>query len=81
MLKIGIILPYLNEVKRMLYFIVNKLSGKGKGSETAEKIVARLNEKNIEFKMVETKKTKARHRIGAGNFLKGGLHRACCSWR
>lgn len=42
----------------MLYFIVNKLSGKGKGKETAEKIVACLNEKNIEFKMVETKKPK-----------------------
>ena len=40
----------------MLYFIVNKLSGKGKGKETAEKIVARLKEENIEFKMVETLK-------------------------
>lgn len=40
----------------MLYFIVNKLSGKGKGKETAEKIITRLNEKNIPFTMVETLK-------------------------
>jgi len=40
----------------MLYFIVNKLSGKGKGGEIQEKIITRLKEENIEFKMVETLK-------------------------
>ncbi len=40
----------------MLYFIVNKLSGKGKGGEVAKKIVDRLEKENIEFKMVETKR-------------------------
>ncbi|MBE7092975.1 MAG: diacylglycerol kinase family lipid kinase [Clostridiales bacterium] len=56
MLKIGIITLYLCKEKRMLYFIVNKLSGKGKGGEIQEKIITRLKEENIEFKMVETLK-------------------------
>jgi YegS/Rv2252/BmrU family lipid kinase len=35
----------------MLYFIVNKLSGKGKGAETAQKIIERLNALGVQFKM------------------------------
>lgn len=38
----------------MLYFIVNALSGKGKGKETAQKIKAVLSEKKIAFRMVFT---------------------------
>lgn len=38
----------------MLYFIANALSGKGKGSETAQKIKDILNEKKIEFQMIFT---------------------------
>lgn len=40
----------------MLYFIVNKLSGKGKGKDVYDKIVARLEKENIEFKIAETLK-------------------------
>ncbi len=39
----------------MLYFIVNALSGKGKGGETAKKIEAILSAKKVEFKMFYTK--------------------------
>ncbi len=39
----------------MLYFIVNALSGKGKGMETAQKIKNILNEKKVEFQMIFTK--------------------------
>ncbi len=38
----------------MLYFIVNELSGKGKGKEVAEKLKAILKEKKIEYKMYIT---------------------------
>jgi len=38
----------------MLYFIVNPLSGKGKGKETAEEIKSVLNERKIEFEMFFT---------------------------
>ena len=39
----------------MLYFIVNALSGKGKGKETAQKIKSILLDKKIEFQMLFTK--------------------------
>ena len=39
----------------MLYFIVNALSGKGKGKEVAKKIQTILAEKKIDFQMVFTK--------------------------
>ncbi len=38
----------------MLYFIVNKLSGKGKGAEIANIISKAMSEKNIPFSMHET---------------------------
>ena len=38
----------------MLYFIVNALSGKGKGKEAAAKIKALLNEKKVSFAMAFT---------------------------
>ncbi len=38
----------------MLYFIVNALSGKGKGKETAQKIKTILNDKKIAFQMFFT---------------------------
>lgn len=40
----------------MLYFIVNKLSGKGKGAETAEKIKNHLDNLKIKFRMEFTLK-------------------------
>lgn len=39
----------------MLYFIVNALSGKGKGNETAQKIKDILSAKKVQFQMVFTK--------------------------
>ena len=38
----------------MIYFIVNRLSGKGKGAVTAERIERYLQQKKIEYQMVTT---------------------------
>lgn len=46
------------EVKNMLYFIVNALSGKGKGKETAQKIKDILIKKKIEFQLIFTEAKK-----------------------